>query len=195
MSVSTTNTAILPTKFGQVTTGTVVKWYSGGKLNDDLTITKKPMWSPYQIRSDDSRDIKTAFEFFTQKQEKVYNGPNGDPINNLTLAQLCTLIYNDAETGGVDIFLYAPNNSGKVWCMTRHHTRLTFEETKIYVDHCICLMTFTPDIDTKTGNPTADLSLTKSPQIYDDQALDDSSHLWRLNVSYISPNLLTGCSP
>jgi len=153
------------------------------------------MWSPYQIRSDDSRDIKTAFEFFTQKQEKVYNGPNGDPINNLTLAQLCTLIYNDAETGGVDIFLYAPNNSGKVWCMTRHHTRLTFEETKIYVDHCICLMTFTPDIDTKTGNPTADLSLTKSPQIYDDQALDDSSHLWRLNVSYISPNLLTGCSP
>ena len=122
MSVSTTNTAILPTKFGQVTTGTVVKWYSGGKLNDDLTITKKPMWSPYQIRSDDSRDIKTAFEFFTQKQEKVYNGPNGDPKNNLTLAQLCTLIYNDAETGGVDPFLYAPDSSGKVWCMTTHHT-------------------------------------------------------------------------
>mgnify|MGYP006149004505 CR=1 FL=1 len=149
------------------------------------------MWSPYQIRSDDSRDIKTAFEFFTQIREKVYNGPNGDPINNLTLAQLCTLIYNDAETGGVDSFLYAPDSSGKVWCMTRHHTRLTFEETKKYVDHCIGLETFTPDIDTKTGNPTAD-SLTKSRQIFDDQALDDSSHLWRLIVSYISPNLLTG---
>ena len=48
--------------------------------------------------------------------------------------------------------------------MTRHHTRLTFEETKKYVDHCIGLETFTPDIDTKTGNPTAD-SLTKSRQI------------------------------
>ena len=163
----------------------------GGQLNDDFTITKKPMWSPYQIRSDDSRDIKTAFEFLTQKREKVYNGPNGDPINNLTLAQLCTLIYNDAETGGVDTFLYAPDSSGKVWCMTRHHTWLTFEETKKYVDHCICLETFIPDIDTKTGNPTAD-SLTKSRQIFDDQALDDSSHLWHLIVSYISPNLLTG---
>ena len=149
------------------------------------------MWSPYQICSDDSRDIKTAFEFFTQKHEKVYNGPNGDPINNLTLAQLCTLIYNDTETGSVDTFLYAPDSSGKVWCMTRHHTRLTFEETKKYVDHCISLETFTPDIDTKTGNPAPD-SLTKSHQIFDDQALDDSSHLWHLIVSYISPNLLTG---
>ena len=125
MSVSTTITTILPTKFGQVTTGTVVKRYSGGQLNDDFTITKKPMWSPYQICSDDSRDIKTAFEFFTQKHEKVYNGPNGPngyPINNLTLAQLCTLIYNYADTGGVNAFLYAPDSSGKVWCMTRHHT-------------------------------------------------------------------------
>ena len=78
------------------------------------------MWSPYQIRSDDSRDIKTAFEFFTQKCEKVYNGPNGDPINNLTLAQLCTLIDNDTKTGGsVDIFLFAPYSFGKIWCMTR----------------------------------------------------------------------------
>ena len=76
--------------------------------------------------------------------------------------------------------------------MTRQHTRLTFEETKKYVDHCIGLETFTPDIDTKTGNPTAD-SLTKSCQIFDDQALDDSSHLWRLIVCYIvSQNLLTG---
>ena len=149
------------------------------------------MWSPYQICSDDSRDIKTAFEFFTQKREKVYNGPNGDPINSLTLAQLCTLICNDTETGSVDTFLYAPDSSGKAWCMTRHHTRLTFEETKKYVVHCIGLATFTPDIDTKTGNPTPD-SLTKSRQIFDDQALDDSSHLWRLIVSYISPNLLTG---
>jgi hypothetical protein len=122
MSVSTTITTILPTKFGQVTTGTVVKRYSGGQLNDDFTITKKPMWSPYQIHSDDSRDIKTAFEFFTQKHEKLYNGFNDDPINNLTVAQLCTLIHNYAETGGVDTFLYAPDNSGKVWCMTRHHT-------------------------------------------------------------------------
>lgn len=57
----------------------------------------------------------------------------------------------------------------KVWrTMTRHHTRLTFEEKKKYVDHCIGLETFTPDIDTKTGNPTAD-SLTKSHQIFDDQ--------------------------
>ena len=64
MSVSTTITTILPTKFGQVTTGTVVKRYSGGQLNDDFTITKKPMWSPYQIHSDDSRDIKTALNSF-----------------------------------------------------------------------------------------------------------------------------------
>ena len=125
MSVSTTITTFLPTKFCQVTTGNVVNQYSAGQLNDDFNFTKKPMWSPYQIHSDDSRDIKTAFEFFTQKHEKVYNGPNGPngyPINNLTLAQLCTLIYNYAETGGVDTFLYAPDSSGKVWCMTRHHT-------------------------------------------------------------------------
>ena len=76
MSVSTTITTILPTKFGQVTTGTVVKRYSGGQLNDDFTtITKKPMWSPYQIHSDDSRDIKTTFDFFTKKMKRYTMAP------------------------------------------------------------------------------------------------------------------------
>ena len=191
MSVSTTITTILPTKFGQVTTGTVVKRYSGGQLNDDFTITKKPMWSPYQIRSDDSRDIKTAFELL--KNVKRYTMAPMVTLSTISLLLSSALLFTMMQRLEVWTVSSMPLTVlVKFGCfMTRQHTRLTFEETKKYVDHCIGLGTFTPVIDTKTGNPTAD-SLTKSHQIFDDQALEDSSHLWHLIVSYISPNLLTG---
>jgi hypothetical protein len=87
-----------PSKFGQLTSGTTVKRYSGGPLDDNFKVIGKPMWSPYQIRSDESKDVKTTFEFFTKEKKKLYKGPDGDPTTSLTLPELCHHVFNDAKT-------------------------------------------------------------------------------------------------
>jgi Zinc knuckle len=178
-----------PSKFGQLTSGTTVKRYSGGPLDDNFKVIGKPMWSPYQIRSDESKDVKTTFEFFTKEKKKLYKGPDGDPTTSLTLPELCHHVFNDAETGGVDTCLYAPDNNGNVWCMTKHYTRVTYEETKIYVD--LCLSAEPAKVFDALGVETP-ASILARAKTYDDQAKEDSAHLWRLIVSYVDPSLLTG---
>ncbi len=75
--------------------------------------------------------------FFTKEKKKIYKGPDGDPTTSLTLPELCHHVFNNAETGGVDTCPYAPDNNGNVWCMTKHYTRVTYEEAKVYIDHCL----------------------------------------------------------
>ena len=43
---------------------------------------------------------------------------------------------NDTEAGGVDTFLYCPDSKGNVLDMTKHHTRVTFEDARKYVAAC-----------------------------------------------------------
>ena len=179
----------ISSKFGQLTSGATVKRYSGGALDDNFKLIGKPMWSPYQIRSEESKDVKTTFEFFTKEKKKIYKGPDGDPTTSLTLPELCHHVFNDAETGGVDTCLYAPDNNGNVWCMTKHYTRVTYEETKVYIDHCLAPEPAKVFDNLGVETPASILARSKA---FDDQAVEDSAHLWRLIVSYVDPSLLTG---
>ena len=67
---------------------------------------------------------------------KVYHGPDGDPAICLTFSGFCNHIFNDAEAGRMDTFLYCPDSKGNVLYMTKHHTQVTFEEAKKYVIAC-----------------------------------------------------------
>jgi hypothetical protein len=52
------------------------------------------------------------------------HGPVSNSTTRLTLSELCNLVFNDAEAGGVDT-LYCPDSKGNVQDMTKHHTHFT----------------------------------------------------------------------
>ncbi len=135
------------------------------------------------------RTSRLLLNFFTKEKKKLYEGPEGDPITSLTLPELCHHVFNDAKTGGVDTYLYAPDNNVNVWCMTKQYTRVTYKETKVYVDHCLAAepakVISAPGVET----PKSILAQAKT---FGNQAKEDSAHLWRLIVLYVDPSLLTG---
>ena len=171
-------------KFGRLTNTAPTKRFLGGALDNNFKLVSTTMyWSPFQIRSLDFKENKATFEFFTKTCSKMYCGPDGDSTTCLTLSELCNQVFNDAEAGGVDTFLYCPDSEGNVLDMTKHHTRVTFEDARKYVAACEGPIP-APECSDPHGTVETTESICARAKVFDDQALEDSSNLWRLIISY-----------
>jgi hypothetical protein len=179
-------------KFGCLTNTAPTKRFSGGALDNNFKLVPTTMyWFPFQIQSLDFEKNKATFKFFTKTCSKMYRGPDSSSMASLTLSKLCNQVFNDAEAGGVDTFLYCPDSKGNVLDMTEHHTRVTFEDAKKYVAACEGPI-LAPEYSDPHGMVKTTESICAYTKVFDDQALEDSSHLWQLIISYINPKLLIG---
>jgi hypothetical protein len=178
--------------FGQLTNTAPTKRFSGGALDNNFMLVPTTMyWSPFQIRSLDFKENKATFEFFTKTHSKINCGPVSNSMTSLTLSKLCNQVFNDAEAGGVDTFLCCPDSKGNVLDMTKHHTCVTFEDTRKYVAACEDCIPAPKYLDPHGTIETTE-SICAHAKVFDDQALEDSSHLWQLIISYNDPKLLIG---
>ena len=176
------------TKFGQL--DSTNQRYSGGKLTDDFTIPSKSQWSPFQARTNDPKEKRSLFDYCNKERKKQYRGPSiKDHLTDYTLSGLCQAILLAAETCGVDTFLHAPDASGKVWDMSKHYTCVSFQEVKTYIDHCLGPVP-TPVLDA-SGTEIATSVLARA-MIFDEQACEDSSHLWSLIISMVDDTIICG---
>ena len=188
MSAST----LKASKFGRLTNTAPTKRFSGGALDNNFKLVSTTMyWSPFQIRSLDFKENKATFEFFTKTRSKMYRGPDCDSTTSLTLSELCNQVFNDAEAGGVDTFLYCPDSKGNVLDMTKHHTRVTFEDARKYLAACEGPVP-APEYSDPHGTVETTESICARAKVFDDQTQEDSSHLWQLIISYVDLKLLIG---
>ena len=51
----------MATKFGHV--DRLGSGYSGGTLNNDFSVARRPQWSPYQARLGDATERRSLFEY------------------------------------------------------------------------------------------------------------------------------------
>ena len=177
------------TKFGHVTPEGLR--YSGGPLTRHFKTEMSPIFSPYQLRTGDTREVRGLFEYCTKDRKKLYKGPTGDPVVNFTLYELERAIRKEAALVGVDTFLYAPDSEGVMWDMSTNHSRIKYELVKTYVDTCLGPV---PEPVYQFDDPTAETeaSVLARAMVWDDQAREDSTHLWRLIESHVDPKLLSG---
>ena len=79
------------------------------------------MWSPYQIRSDESKDVKTTFEFFTKEKKKHLQRTRWGSNDLLDSSRnYATMSLNDAETRRCR---YLPLCAGQQWkCLVYDQT-------------------------------------------------------------------------
>ena len=83
----------------------------------------------------------------------------------------------------MDTFFYCPDSKGNVLDMTKHHTRVTFEDARKYVAACEGPIPAPENSDPHDTVKTTE-SICARAKVFDDQALEDSSYLWRLIISY-----------
>ena len=178
----------MATKFGHV--DRLGSGYSGGTLNNDFSVARRPQWSPYQARLGDATERRSLFEYCNKEPKRLYRGPNAnDPLKDYTLSGLCQALLLAAQNCGVDTFFHAPDYEGNVWDMSTNYTRISFAEAKAYIDHCLAPEP-APILDA-LGVETPASALSRA-QVFDEQAHEDSSHLWNIIVSHIDESILFG---
>jgi hypothetical protein len=178
---------VVATKFGQVSDNVR---YSGGPIDENFQIIPCEQFSPLQSRAGDAKSKCKLFDFCTVKdRRKVYRGPTfHDPLTDLSLSALCKAIMMDAQTCGIDTFLYAPDNKGKIWNMTKHYNRMSFDHIQTYIDHCLGPL---PAIVTDSSGQELPSSKLARAKVFDAQARTDSTHLWNLVTSYVDEALIS----
>lgn len=121
--------------------------------------------------------------------KKLYSDPECDSTTSLILAEFCNQILNDVEAERVDTFLCCPGSNGNVLNMTKCQTQVTSEETMEKVTACECPVPVPEylDLHGTIQSPDPNLACAK---VDNDQALEDSSHLWKLFISFVDPKIL-----